>query len=111
MATREEIWALMEYIGAEFGTFLVTPERHQVWAEQLHAVSPVQLKRGIDFFMQNSGSTFGPTVSELLKAVRDSAPLGQNRQVKRLEEHFLPPEEGLERLRKLLREKFPEVVK
>lgn len=74
MATHEDVLRLMEFLAAEFSTFQVTAERASIWMEMLGAFSPEQLLRGAKHFLLHSGSEFGPTLPQLVQAIRDSTP-------------------------------------
>ena len=114
MASTGQVQKLMEYLAAEFSTFQVTFERVLVWTEQLQRFSAQELKRGVDHFMQNSGSEYPPTVPQLIQAVRESRPQAAHqvldRHQLRIEEAKpVSHERGLEILRKVFGERFPDV--
>lgn len=101
MATQEDVLQLMEFLAAEYSTFQVTQERAAIWAEALEAFSPSQLRRGAKHFLLHSGSEFGPSVSQVIKVIRDSEPRPERTTRKGLPEPQTDWERGLTLLREL----------
>lgn len=101
MATQEDVLQLMEFLAAEFSTFQVTQERAAIWAEALEAFSPSQLRRGAKHFLLHSGSEFGPSVAQVIKAIRDSEPRPERTMRRALPEPEAPPERVFEFLKEL----------
>lgn len=107
MATRQEVTALLEYITEVFPLFQLGTKTLEVWAEQLAPFSAQQLKRGVDHWIQTSGSPYAPELPQMLQAIRESTPRPERALRRGLPAPEVTHEEGLRILRSLLDQKIP----
>lgn len=110
MATTGDVRSLIEYLSATFPSMSLTYDAVTAWEEHLARFSPYQLKQAANHFIENSGSAFGPTVPQLLQALRDSRTSSQPARFRGLPAPEMS-EETKNRQREEARAKHPELFR